>query len=670
MSRTAPLSPLFATTVAAAALTALSAGAPCVATAQTVRPAPNTEPVRYVVDNHGRDAGELTVRRTRDSIVVRYVFTDRNRGTRLEMRYRLNAGGAIVGGESRPVLADGSAGAATESFAIDGDSARFTTAGGRGATQANAVRVDPAHFVSLQGRTPWDNARLAKFLLARPNRTGTLLPSRAAATADIITRATASVRGRPTALRFVALNIGTQPTPAGVWIDEAGELFASDVQWFIPIRAGGEAALPKLRAAEIAWRNAEAEKLAASVRSKASADVVIRNGDVFDSERGVMVSRTTVVLRNDRVVAMGPAGSVQEPAGATIIDATGKTVMPGMWEMHAHLGLQAQNSGTLMQLTQGITTARDLAADTDVAVSIRDREAKGLLASPRYILGGFVEGPLKWAGPSAAIAATEAEARALVAMYDSLGYKQIKLYNVLHADIVPTIAAEAKKRGMRLSGHIPRGLSVKAAVQLGFDEVNHAAFLFSNFFQDSLYLPQMRAYSQVATAVAPTFNVDGPEMSDLIAFLRDRKTVIDGTFSIWIGGAAAAVGAGGSTDQQKADAAYLRLITRLHDAGVTLVPGTDQGGSTTFHRELALYQQAGIPAAEVLQIATIGSARVMNQEKEYGSIAVGKVADVTIVNGRPATNVADLSKVETVIRGGRIYEVSALRAALTGRPVP
>lgn len=640
------------------------------AAAQSPRTAPAAEPVRYVVNNHGRDAGELTVRRTRDSIVVRYVFTDRNRGTRLEMRYRLSATGAIVAGESRPVLADGSAGPSTESFDITGDSVRFTTAGGRGGAPTAAARIGADHFVSLQGRTPWDNARLAKFLLAKPNRAGTLLPSRTSVTAEIITRATATVRGRPTALRFVSLKFGTQPSPTGVWIDEAGELFASDVQWFIPVRVGGESSLSKLRAAEIAWRNAEAEKLAASVRSKASADVVIRNGDVFDSERGVMVPRTTVVLRNDRVVAMGPAGSVQEPAGATIIDATGKTVMPGMWEMHAHLGLQAQNSGTLMQLTQGITTARDLAADTDVAVSIRDREAKGLLASPRYILGGFMEGPLKWAGPTAAIAATEAEARALVAMYDSLGYKQIKLYNVLHADIVPTIAAEAKKRGMRLSGHIPRGLSMKAAVQLGFDEVNHAAFFFSNFFQDSLYLPQMRAYSQVATAVAPTFNVDGPEMSDLIAFLRDRKTVIDGTFSIWIGGAAAAVGAGGSTDQQKADAAYLRLLTRLHDAGVTLVPGTDQGGSTTFHRELALYQQAGIPAAEVLQIATIGSARVMKEDKDYGSIAVGKVADVTIVNGRPATNVADLSKVETVIRGGRIYEVSALRAALTGRPVP
>ena len=105
-------------------------------------------------------------------------------------------------------------------------------------------------------------------------------------------------------------------------------------------------------------------------------------------------------------------------------------------------------------------------------------------------------------------------------------------------------------------------------------------------------------------------------------------------------------------------------------AGLTLVAGTDNGASATYHRELALYQQAGIAPTEVLQIATIVAARVMKEEKDYGSIAPGKVADVAIVNGRPATNVAELSRVETVIRGGRIYKVADLREAVTGRRTP
>lgn len=661
-------------TVACAALALVATGSfGASAFAQPAR----RDTVRYVVNNHGRDAGELTVARSPDSIVVRFVFTDRNRGTRTEARYRLGAGGTIVAGELRPVLADGTAGERTEWFEVGGDTARFTSAaGGRGGGAGRGAPAGPSTVAARTGKdtwaglrqnSPWETARMAAFLLAQPTRMGRTLPSGNPLRAEVVARTSVTLGGRVVPLRLAMIWVGTATTPTGVWIDDKGGLFAGDVQWFIPVRPGGEAALPNLRKLEIAWRNADAERISAAARTTAAADVVIRNGDLFDSERGVMVPRQTVVLRNDRVVAVGPAGSVAEPAGATVIDATGRTVMPGMWEMHAHLGLSSQSSGSILALSQGITTARDMAADVDVAVSHRDREARGLLASPRFILAGFIEGPQRWAGPTAVVLATEREARQWVARYDSLGFKQIKLYNLVHPDIVPTIADEARKRGMRLSGHIPRGLSVQAAVQLGFDEIQHAAFFFSNFFQDSLYLPQMRAYSQVATSVAPRFDVDGQPMSDLIAFLRDRKSVIDGTFNIWIGGGAAIVGAGGSTDQQRSDAAYLRLITRLHDAGVTLVAGTDNGASATYHRELGLYQQAGIPATEVLQIATIVAARVMKGEKDYGSIAAGKVADIAIVNGRPATDVAELSKVETVIRGGRVYKVSDLREAVTGR---
>jgi len=177
----------------------------------------------------------------------------------------------------------------------------------------------------------------------------------------------------------------------------------------------------------------------------------------------------------------------------------------------------------------------------------------------------------------------------------------------------------------------------------------------------------MRAYSAVASAVAANIDVDGPAMSDLIAVLKRNNTVIDGTFSVWITsagtGIAQAVGAGVASDVQKADANYLRLIKRLFDAGVTLVPGTDAFGSTSYDTELELYEKAGIPAATVLQIATIVPARVMKEDKDYGSIAVGKVADIAIVNGKPAEHVSDVRKVEQVIRGGRLYDARDLQVA-------
>lgn len=237
----------------------------------------------------------------------------------------------------------------------------------------------------------------------------------------------------------------------------------------------------------------------------------------------------------------------------------------------------------------------------------------------------------------------------------------------MHPDLVPVIAAEAHQRGMRLSGHIPRGMSIEAAVALGYDEIQHAAFFFSNFFQDSLYLPRMRAYSQVATAVAPNFDVFSPGMTKLLDFLKAHGTAVDGTFNLWIGGGGAIVGAGGSADQQRADSAYVNLIRRLYAHGIPLIAGTDNSSGATFRRELELYELAGIPAARVLQIATIEAARQMRDDRDYGSVSVGKIADILIVAGKPAARIGDLTGIETVIRGGRLYTVSDLRAATTGR---
>src|SRR5436305_15076305 len=117
----------------------------------------------------------------------------------------------------------------------------------------------------------------------------------------------------------------------------------------------------------------------------------------------------------------------------------------------------------------------------------------------------------------------------------------------------------------------------------------------------------MRAYSLVATTVAPNIDVDGPAMTGLIDVLKKRNTVIDGTFSVWITSAgtniAQSVGAGVSADAAKSDAAYLRLIKRLYDAGVTLVPVTDNSSGQSYSSALEVYEKAGVLAAKVLQMA-------------------------------------------------------------------
>ncbi|HEX6943059.1 MAG TPA: amidohydrolase family protein [Gemmatimonadaceae bacterium] len=620
---------------------------------------------RYPILNHGRLAGEMLVIRDGSSVVVRYIYTDRNRGQRIESRYRLSPAGDLIGFEMRSIGPDGTPGEPTMQYEVVGDSAKWTMfgPGGRGGNNAGrgptttAVKLEPGMFFRTGG-IPWENALLVRTLMKQPDRTARMVPQ-GRARLEFVADTTVSL-GRTRQRLRLAMIFGQNTVPSGVWVDERGEFVASDVQWFMAVRPGVESALPVMRRIELAYRDRQAEVFAQRNTKPAQAPVVIRNGDVFDAERGVMMPKTTIVIRGDRIEAVGPADAVAVPAGATVIDATGKSVLPGLWDMHTHFQSTSAAFGSVLQLATGITAIRDLAADTDVGVTIRNQANSLRVISPRTYLAGFIEGPGAWAGPSDVLASSEAQARAFVAMYDSLGYKQIKLYNLLHPDYVPTIVNEAHKRGMRVSGHVPRGMSVAAAVNLGFDEINHAAFLFSNFFQDSLYVPTMRAYSAVAAAVAPNFNVDSPEMTTLIDLLKAKGTVIDGTFNLWMG-------QGALTGQGNPGAAqYARLLKRLYDAGVPLVAGTDNNTGSTFILELELYQHSGIPAPAVLQIATLNSARIMKDDRDYGSIAVGKVADIIVVNGKPAERISDLRNIEQVVRAGRVYDPRTLRSAVFG----
>ena len=608
---------------------------------------------RYTVLNHGRPAGQMMVVRGADSVLVRYQHTDRNRGTRVQTRYRLDRSGVPLWYEARVLNPDGSVGDVAEQFEATGDSARITV----GQLTSRVALQRGAYYRVRAVSTPFDWAALARYALAQPNRTAALVPT-GTVRAEVVADTTLRTRSGRQRARLVALHLGPS-TPTLVWLDERGDVLASDAAWFISVRPELQELLPALRNLERGYRERLAQDLSARVRVIAGPEVVIRNADLFDSERGVIVPRRTIVIRGDRIAAVGSADSVPVSASARVLDATGKTVLPGMWDMHGHTVSTSHTAGAFSQLAAGITTLRDLAGDIDLSLSQRDRADQLRIVSPRIVLAGFMEGPGAWAGPTEVVVGNEQEARAWVARYDSLGYEQIKLYNLIHPDLVPAIAHEVKKRGLRLSGHVPRGLSVPAAVKLGFDEINHAAFLFSTFFQDSLYLPQMRAYSAVAAAVARNFDVDAAPMTALIELLKAHGTVIDGTFNLWVGPTALSP----TPDAQARS--YLRLIKRLYDAGVTMVAGTDDISGESYHRELLIYEKAGMPAPAVLQMATIVSARVMKQDRDYGSITPGKVADLFIVAGRPAERLADLNSIEHVMRAGRLYARPDLMGALT-----
>jgi hypothetical protein len=653
--------------------------------------------VRWEIWNHGRRAGEMTEVRTGDSVVVRWRYQDRQRGPRQETRYRITTGGDVVGFATRTLgLLDNLPGPVAEEASLTNGRWRWRAgrdsgsvlAGTSVGARAAAARPESAQagFYIPANETPWDRARLARWLLAQPSGRGAVAPAGRGhafvARDTVVTRGAESQR-----VRLVVIDsLGTAPET--VWLDARDQLFTSGIDWFGPVRPGWIGVIPALRATEYAFHATRSAALARRLAPAAAPALVIRRATLFDSETRQTRPGTTVVISGDRITAVGPDATIATLRGARVIDANGKGLIPGMWDMHVHVDMASESDGVL-QLAAGITSMRDMAADMDNALSVRARAAEGTLLAPRLLLAGFMEGPGFWAGPSDMLVRTEAEARAMVARYDSLGYVQIKLYNLVHPDLVPAIASEAKARGLRLSGHIPRGLSVPAAITLGFDEVQHGAFLFSTFFQDSLYTPRMRAYSNLAADVAPGFDLEAQRFTDLLAFLKARGTVYDGTFNVYedascdlpdgthpvLGPAARwlppleqrgplRLVCDPSTGPQRLQGKYHRALKRLHEAGVTLIPGTDNYPGLSYHGELEIYERAGIPAAEVLQIATIVPARVMRQDREHGSIAVGKVADLVLVDGAPWQRISDLRRTHTVVRAGRDYPVDALYRAV------
>lgn len=192
---------------------------------------------------------------------------------------------------------------------------------------------------------------------------------------------------------------------------------------------------------------------------------------------------------------------------------------------------------------------------------------------------------------------------------------------------------------------------------------------------------------------AREFTPEKPEVRDFINFLKQHHTVLDPTMNVFealfcgdptaltpgleevvprfppqvrrgMRSGALAVPKDKEAAYREAFPAMLRLLKALHDAGVTIIPGTDALPGYTLHRELEIYARAGIEPAEVLRMATLVSALVMGVDKDRGAIVPGKLADMILIDGDPTKNISDVRKVTAVIKGGNVYDPAAIEKAL------
>ena len=160
-----------------------------------------------------------------------------------------------------------------------------------------------------------------------------------------------------------------------------------------------------------------------------------------------------------------------------IVDGTGKTIVPGLFDMHAH----AQAGDGILNIASGVTTVRDMGNDIDELRHLQDQWDTGSAIGPRVWKSGFIDGHGPYQAPTGLYADTAEEAQAAVNRYADLGYVQIKVYSSLNPEFVPGIVKTAHARGLRVSGHIPNGMIASQFVEAGADEIQHINFIFLNF---------------------------------------------------------------------------------------------------------------------------------------------------------------------------------------------
>jgi dihydroorotase-like cyclic amidohydrolase len=398
-------------------------------------------------------------------------------------------------------------------------------------------------------------------------------------------------------------------------------------------------------------------------------------------------------VTGERFTSVGPSNSVRLPADAEHIDGAGKTILPGLFDMHAH----AQAMDGILNIASGVTTVRDMGNDIDQLKSLQDQWQNGTAIGPRMWKAGLIDGRGPFQVPTGLYADNAAEAAAAVNRYADLGYIQIKLYSSLKPDLVPDIVKLAHSRGLRVSGHIPNGITASQFVEDGADEIQHINFVFLNFFASQVKDTRTPERFTAVGDNAAKLDLQSKPVNDFIALLLDHHTTVDVTLATFEGMFNERPGeispdfapvlkrlpaqvqrnaySGGlpvtaANDQLYKDSyrAMLAMTKRMYDAGIPILAGTDAIAGIMLHRELELEVQAGIPPAKSLQIATFNAARLLKQEKELGSIAEGKRADFLMVDGNPAEHISDIRRCRLVMKNGTLYNSGDLYAAVGIQP--
>ncbi|HVU54574.1 MAG TPA: amidohydrolase family protein [Puia sp.] len=389
----------------------------------------------------------------------------------------------------------------------------------------------------------------------------------------------------------------------------------------------------------------------------------IVGGKLIDVATGTSIDNSVILLEGGLIKATGRSGELAVPKDYVVIHAEGKTILPGLWDMHAHF---EQAEWGPAYLAAGVTMVRDCGNEFEYINAIQGAIDGGKGVGPHILKAGIVDGPGPM-GLGVIRATTPAEGVAVVKKYKDNGFVQIKIYSSVKPDVLKAICQEAHRQGLTVTGHIPEGMTIQEGIEDGMDMVNHVQYV----------------YSVMKTGKDRSVDVNDSANQRVFRFIKEHGTVLDPTVGVF-----EMVFRNTKDDITQMEPAFYslplplqalfknmgmppataprfkpilesmsKIVKAMYDQGIPIVAGTDMGfPGYSLDRELELYVAAGLTPLEAIQTATLTPARVMKLDKVSGTITPGLRADLIIVEGDPLMQIRDIRNVRTVVKDGQVYD--------------
>jgi imidazolonepropionase-like amidohydrolase len=387
--------------------------------------------------------------------------------------------------------------------------------------------------------------------------------------------------------------------------------------------------------------------------------LVIAHVTVIDCTGAAAKPNSTVVLTGGLITAVGPSEAVTVPTGARVIDANGKFLIPGLWDMHGHLTDATEDAFPLL-IMNGVTTVRDMGGDLAQIDRWRSEIDSGMRVGPHIVRAGpFVDGPKEGVSNRLTVRTPE-EARQAVRDLKTKSVDFIKVHNALPPEAFFALMDEARKEHIPVAVHLPKGVSSAEAADAGVASLEHIETI-----NESALWRKGATAKTVEQAVDENLGPAGQELFQ--RFVKNGTWYVptlvayERGFMLW------------SNDSEslkprlEVHEKQIELVRMMHKAGVQIMAGSDFSDwalvpGVDLHNELALLVEAGFSPMEALQAATLSPAKFLGKTDTYGTIQTGRVADLVLLDMNPLEDISHTRKIHAVVLGGKLYPLAAIRS--------